>query len=64
MTDDKLPRDDEDFNAFIRRLHPKPKDQMTPADSIEWKDTHAAPDAYWVTRNESPSHSGHRRESN
>ena len=23
------------------------------ADSIEWKDTHAAPDAYWVTPNKS-----------
>jgi len=36
MADDRLPRDDEDFNAFIRRLHPKPKDQMTRAEYADW----------------------------
>lgn len=36
MADNRLPREDEDFNAFIRRLHPKPKDQMTRAEYADW----------------------------
>jgi hypothetical protein len=36
MANDRLPRAGEDFHAFIRRLHPKPKDQMSPAEHAAW----------------------------